>query len=125
MKPKPIGIAGGAGSLAGDYLLERSLTLSGTVYSCYKNSDFPQVTLNSYPFSDMLGVNIDFDQIRKELSECLAKLRKDGASILSTELSLFTNHLAIQNKLIIDPLEVIATKILEKAFHIELPKTVK
>lgn len=83
MKPKSIGIVGGAGPLAGAFLLKRILSLSGEVYGCYRDADFPQVFLISFPFSEMLCPDMDTAKLRKELSECLAQLRKNGASVLT------------------------------------------
>jgi aspartate racemase len=219
MKPKSIGIIGGAGPLAGAFLLEKVLSLSNRTYGCCKDSDYPQIFFISFPFSEMLSPMINTDELRNELSECLNQLRKNGASVLAiacntlhafldgkddlndfihlprelakkipltekplvlctstsvqfglhkqffsciypdfqtqkqvddiieqilqgrdkkivlrrlekllqeqtaktlvlgcTELSLFAAHLSITDKLIIDPLEVIAKKILEKSF---------
>jgi aspartate racemase len=83
MKPKTIGIIGGAGPLAGAFLLERILTLSGKEYGCYKDADFPQVFLISYPFSEMLSPDRDRRKLTQELSGCLDLLRKNGASVLA------------------------------------------
>lgn len=83
MKPKSIGIIGGAGPLAGSFLLNRILSLSGEVYGCYKDADFPQVFLISFPFSEMLCPDMDIAKLRKELSGCLEQLRKNGASVLA------------------------------------------
>ncbi len=83
MKPKCIGIIGGAGPLAGAFLLERVLSLSGKIYGCYRDADFPKVVLISFPFSEMLCPNMDIAKLRKELSECLEQLRKNGASVLA------------------------------------------
>ncbi len=83
MKPKSIGIIGGAGPLAGAFLLKRILSLSGKVYGCYRDADFPQVFLISFPFSEMLSPNMDIAKLRKELSGCLEQLRKNGASVLA------------------------------------------
>ncbi len=65
MKPKSIGIIGGAGPLAGALLLERILILSGSEYGCYKDADFPEVILLSFPFSEMLTPERDVLQIAK------------------------------------------------------------
>ena len=219
MTPKSIGIVGGAGPLAGVSLLERVLSLSGSKYHCSKDADFPKVFLLSFPFSEMLSEEINVEQLRKELKDCLDQLRKNGAAVLAiscntlhafldenedltdlvhlpqalamaipkkemplvlctstsmrsalhqkffpciypdlpmqsqvdriierilngddfqmiiqdllkliqtqeqntivlgcTELSLFTQHLLLCNKLIIDPLDIVANKILEKSF---------
>jgi len=83
MKPKSIGIVGGAGPLAGATLLERVLKLSGSVYGCYKDADFPKVILLSYPFSEMLTLEMNIPQLRKELGNCLKQLRQSGADILA------------------------------------------
>jgi len=83
MKPKSIGIIGGAGPLAGAFLLKRILSLSGEVYGCYRDADFPQVFLISFPFSEMLCPDMDIAKLRKELSGCLEQLRKNGASVLA------------------------------------------
>lgn len=83
MKPKSIGIIGGAGPLAGAFLLKRILALSGEVYGCYRDADYPEVFLISFPFSEMLCPNMDITKLRKELSGCLEKLRKNGASVLA------------------------------------------
>lgn len=83
MKPKCIGIVGGAGPLAGAYLLERIFTLSGKTYGCYRDADFPKVILLSFPFSEMLCPNMDIAKLQQELSECLEQLRKNGAEVLA------------------------------------------
>lgn len=219
MKPKSIGIIGGAGPMAGAFLLERVLSLSNTIYGCCRDSDFPKIFLISFPFSEMLSPIIDTAKLQEDLRACLNQLRDNGASVLAiacntlhifldeqdelddlihlprvlakeippsenalvfctstskefglhkrffpctypddqtqvqvdeiidqvlqgvekaivlkrlekllqaqvertvilgcTELSLFTNFLSLPNKLIIDPLEVVAKKILEKSF---------
>lgn len=82
MKPKCIGILGGAGPLAGVFLLERIFSLAGKIYGCHRDADFPKVFLISFPFSEMLCPNINTPELRKELSECLEQLRKNGASVL-------------------------------------------
>lgn len=83
MKPNSIGIVGGAGPLAGAFLLKRILSLSGEVYGCHKDADFPQVFLISFPFSEMLSPDRDIAKLRKELDGCLEQLRKNDASILA------------------------------------------
>lgn len=83
MKPKCIGIIGGAGPLAGALLLERVFNFSTERYGCYRDSDFPKVFLISYPFSEMLYANRDVEKIKKELSECLDQVRKNGALVIA------------------------------------------
>jgi aspartate racemase len=83
MKPQAIGIVGGAGPLAGAALLDRIISISGSVYGCYKDADFPKIILISYPFSEMLTPEMDEAQVRKELKQCLNELRSNGASVLA------------------------------------------
>lgn len=83
MKPKNIGIIGGAGPQAGAYLLERIVSLSTTVYGCYRDADYPNVFLISFPFSEMLSEKRNSSQLRQELSDCLKQLRDNGASVLA------------------------------------------
>lgn len=83
MKPKSIGIIGGAGPLAGSFLLERLISISMKVYGCYRDGDFPKIVLISFPFSEMLCPEMEVEKIRHELRECLKQLRKNDASILA------------------------------------------
>lgn len=83
MKPKCIGIVGGAGPLAGAYLLERIFSLASQLYGCYRDADYPKVVLISFPFSEMLFQNENFAKLQQELSDCLGELRKTGASVLT------------------------------------------
>lgn len=83
MKPKSIGIIGGAGPMAGAYLIERIMFLSGSKYGCYKDADFPEVNLLSYPFSEMLTPEMDVKQLRIELRNCLNRLRNNGAAVVA------------------------------------------
>lgn len=96
MKPKPIGIVGGAGPLAGASLLERILSLAGSKYGCYKDADFPEILLLSFPFSEMLTPETDVPQLQKELKGCLDKLRRNGASILA--IACNTLHVFLDEK---------------------------
>lgn len=83
MKPKTIGIVGGAGPLAGAALLKKVLQYAKTLYGCYKDADFPKILLVSYPFSDMLSSQVDDTQIRRELNDCLRELCNSGASVVA------------------------------------------
>lgn len=83
MKTKTIGIISGAGPLAGSYLLERIFSLSISKYGCYKDCDFPKVFLLNFPFSEMLAKEIDSNNLRNELKECIDLLRKNNCNILA------------------------------------------
>lgn len=93
MKPKIIGIIGGAGPLAGAYLLERVLILSNRRYGCYRDADYPQVLLNSFPFSEMLTPEKDNTLLKAELSLSLNQLRAQGAEILAIACNTLHNFL--------------------------------
>lgn len=82
MKPKPIGIIGGAGPIAGISLLEQIFCFARDVYGCWKDEDFPKVLVISFPFSDMLSETLEISSIQNELKSCLKKLRADGAAVL-------------------------------------------
>lgn len=93
MKPKIIGIVGGAGPLTGVRLLERILILSSRQYGCYRDADYPQVLLNSFPFSDMLTPEKDTMLLKAELSLSLNQLRAQGAEVLAIACNTLHNFL--------------------------------
>lgn len=93
MKPKIIGIVGGAGPFAGASLLEQVLKLSNRQYGCYRDEDYPQVLLNSFPFSDMLTSSRDNALLRGELSLSLNQLRAQGAEVLAIACNTLHNFL--------------------------------
>jgi aspartate racemase len=79
MPKKIIGVVGGAGPLAGLYMIERMIKYAQKNYNCYRDEDFPSIILLSYPFSDMLSVDVDNAKVSAELSGCINKLKSDGA----------------------------------------------
>lgn len=83
MKPISIGIIGGAGPMAGVMLLQRIFTLAGSQYGCFRDADFPEVQLLSFPFSEMLTEERDEANVRSELSSCLKRLQISGATVLA------------------------------------------
>lgn len=93
MKPKIIGIVGGAGPFAGARLLECVITLSSRQYGCYRDADYPQILLNSFPFSDMLTYERDDLLLRKELTLSLSQLRAQGAEVLAIACNTLHNFL--------------------------------
>ncbi len=93
MKPKTIGIVGGAGPLAGALLFERVLTLANRQYDCYRDSDYPEVLVISFPFSEMLTSKKDDALLTKELSQCLNHLRDQGAEVLGIACNTLHNFL--------------------------------
>lgn len=93
MKPLSIGIVGGAGPLAGVKMLEYLFTFAGSLYGCYQDSDYPEISLISFPFSDMLSTAKDEKKIRQELSTCLLRLRSQGAAVLVIACNTLHNFL--------------------------------
>lgn len=83
MKPKSIGILGGAGPLAGARLLERVFSLSTRLFGCCRDQDFPKVILISFPFTEMLTPETDSALLQEELKSGLNSLRQNGAEILA------------------------------------------
>lgn len=83
MKPKPIGIVGGAGPMAGASIFERIVSLCGSTYGCYKDADFPEIFLLSFPFSEMLAQEKNAALLEKELSSCLNRVRDNGSKVLA------------------------------------------
>lgn len=119
MKPKCIGIIGGAGPLAGAYLLERLFSLSGAKYGCYRDSDFPKVMLISFPFSEMLSKERDEGLLKKEIGECIKQLRGNGASVLG--IACNTLHAFLDPKDNLNDLVHLPLTIAENMPESELP----
>lgn len=95
MKPRAIGIVGGAGPMAGLLLSERIFSLASSLYRCQKDRDFPQVTLISYPFSEMLSFASE-EPLTKELDSVLITLKQTGAEVLA--IACNTIHAFLANK---------------------------
>lgn len=111
MRPKSIGILGGAGPLAGAYLLERVVSLASSEYNCVKDADFPEIVTLSYPFSDMLSPAIDACQIQNELSRCLKRLEANGAHVLAIACNTLHAFLKEEFLSLIQLPEVIAREV--------------
>lgn len=94
MKPKTIGIIGGAGPLAGALLFVDLIKLCQK-YGCHHSADFPKIIFLNVPFSDMLGPKKNVDVIQKELEENLDFLRKNGAAVIG--ISCNTLHAFLKN----------------------------
>lgn len=83
MKPQTIGIIGGAGPLAGAFLLQRVLRIAQEAYGCSRDEDFPKVLFVNFPFSDMLTEGSNVQHVEKELNTCLNDLRTSGAHVIA------------------------------------------
>lgn len=94
MRPKTIGIIGGAGPLAAVTLLEQILCFAQLLYGCYRDRDFPKIYLISFPFSEMLEPNISVKQVQEELKNALNELRGMGAAVLAIACNTLHSFLA-------------------------------
>ncbi len=72
---KTIGIVGGAGAAASAYLYSILLEVCQKKYRANDYSDFPEIILVSFPFT-----RGNKQQIQEEISLCVEKLKKAGAS---------------------------------------------
>ena len=75
---KKIGIIGGAGPIAGALLLKKIIQHCQRVYQSKHDRDFPEIILESVPFSQMLEPGLE-SEVKKELSEHLHFLDRSGA----------------------------------------------
>ncbi len=96
MTPRSIGIIGGAGPMAGYYLLSRIFSLFTQEYGCYKDDDYPKVVLISFPFSEMLTPTLNPIQIKQELKSCLSELRRLDTSLIA--IACNTLHLFLEEE---------------------------
>jgi aspartate/glutamate racemase len=74
-KPR-LGIISGAGPMAGISLLKQTISLFQK-NGAWRDSDFPEIHLISYPFSDMLSKNFDRDKVKAELAHCIRSLQRN------------------------------------------------
>lgn len=114
MKPKVIGIIGGAGPFAGARLFERILTLSNLRYGCYRDADYPQVLLISFPFSEMLTFERNETQLKKELNQCINLLCQLGAEVLAIACNTLHNFLDQDHEALIQ-----LPRVMEKELFVE------
>lgn len=77
----PIGIIGGAGPTAGGYLFQKIIHICQEKYNCQKDADFPYLILLSYPFVDMLGENVNRQQVSEQLDRCVQNLIANKVAI--------------------------------------------
>ncbi len=85
---KSIGIIGGAGPMASAFLYTSILHVCGQKYNANDYADFPEILLVSYPFT-----RGNEKKIRTEITECLAKLKKIGASLFCVASHSFHSFL--------------------------------
>lgn len=76
-----VGIIGGAGPTAGGYLFQKVIEVSQEKYGCKRDEEFPHVFLLSYPFTDMLGENVDRKLVESQLASCFAVLADNKVSV--------------------------------------------
>lgn len=88
---KSIGIIGGAGPVASAFFYQTLLEECHKRYGSNFYNDFPEIILESYPFT-----RGDIDQIKKELILCIAKLQAAGAELLCLANNSFHAYLPDQ-----------------------------
>jgi aspartate racemase len=111
MLPKPIGILGGAGPLAGALLLQRVLRFAQKRYSCCADRDYPLVILFSLPFADMLSPDFCPLQVQEQLKRGLEQLRANGASILAIACNTLYTFLQEEEKGLVHILTPLANQL--------------
>ncbi|MDO8955119.1 MAG: hypothetical protein Q7V63_09770 [Gammaproteobacteria bacterium] len=79
-KPR-IGIISGAGPMAGISLLKQ-IIVGCQKRGAWKDADFPEIHLLSFPFSDMLSVESKPEKVRAELAHCIKQLENHCEHIL-------------------------------------------
>lgn len=78
---KKIGIIGGAGPEAGSLLFNKIIRLYQQK-GAWKDSDFPQIVLINYPFSEMI-LTANTNVIIQELQDAVNQLEKIGCEIIA------------------------------------------
>lgn len=79
-----IGIIGGAGPIAGTALVNRIIRICQHKYGCQHDADFPYMMLISYPFANMLQMNIGNKNrkiVEKQIQECFSTFEQNGIKI--------------------------------------------
>lgn len=110
MRPKIIGVVGGAGPLAGVMLVQYLFQQAQQQYACQKDSDFPKVILLSYPFSDMLSPARNERQISDELQDCINALKTAGAEVICIACNTLHAYLVNQTG-IVNLIQIIQSEI--------------
>ncbi|MFH1831864.1 MAG: aspartate/glutamate racemase family protein [bacterium] len=105
---KKIGIIGGAGPAASALLYKKIIQSCQQNFNCSRDSDFPEIILINYPFSEMLSEKhaqkYKF-KIQKELQYCFDKLNSYNADITiiaCNTLHTFLGKINIGNLELID-----------------------
>ncbi len=86
--------------MAGVLLTQYVFALSGSVYGCVRDADFPKVILLSFPFSEMLLGEVDVANLRKEVRGGLSFLRENGAEVIA--IACNTLHAFLEEEDLID-----------------------
>jgi aspartate racemase len=82
---KVIGIVGGAGPMASNFLYKTILEICQKRYGANDYKDFPEIILVSYPFSRA--------KVQQEISLCFSKLKAAGADIFCIASNSFHGFL--------------------------------
>ncbi len=111
---KPIGIVGGAGPMASAFLYNTIIEVCQKQYGSNDYSEFPEIILESYPFT-----RGDREKIRQDISLCFAKLKSAGAELFSIASNSFHGFLPDVSS--IDFVNLVSES-LEEAAHCNISK---
>jgi len=88
-----IGIIGGAGPIAGAHLFKKIIHTFQREYACFRDADFPKITLLSYPFDEMLDARPDADKISLQIKSAIENLLCIGTKYITVACNTLHNFL--------------------------------
>jgi len=116
-KPR-IGIIGGAGPMAGALLFEKIIEICQKKYGCSRDSDFPYISLISYPFAEMLTAERNSQLIATHVEECFESFQSNDISIVAIACNTLHSFLPNlpKNLRLVHLIEETATYLREKEY---------
>ncbi len=119
-KNKKIGIIGGVGPQATQFIYERIIEFSQTKYGARNNNDYPRVVIESVPVPDFISDTTQIDIAKNMLIEAVQGLEKAGATRLcigsNTVHILLDDLKKATNIEFISMIELVAQKCLTQGF---------
>lgn len=120
MKNKKIGIIGGVGPQATDFIYNKIIELSQLKYGAKNNDDYPYLVIESVPIPDFISNSQHLDQAKKMLVRCLADFEKAGVTklaIASNTVHILLPELQSKTKIeFLSIIELVAIKIAQKKY---------
>lgn len=131
---KTIGIIGGAGPMASCLLYKYIIEVCQKILGCKNDNDFPEIIIESYPFSPMLNLDESKEnrkQLLFELQLCINKLRVSNVQIVTIACNTLSTFLDETNLYDLGVLNIISAtlerareKKLSKLFVLGTPTTI-